>query len=135
MNWRQDEMSKFFLTPAGRMTWLELEKQSDDDCVVAPANSSLYAGHSVRNARVGIVKSGNQGPQDAVMNCLTVAIQSERLCKNEHLCIDCSGTIFKAPDDFSHAPSLRFYDGRLRFDADHIGFVSCYFGSSSVRLR
>ncbi len=70
------------LTAAGRKAWQELEAQSDDDFIVAPADAgSLYGGYSYRHARLSVLKSGDQMPQDCIMTGTSVMLQPDLLSK------------------------------------------------------
>lgn len=120
-NWRKGELTadRTRLTPANRKAWQILEKQSEDDFVIAPYGGdtgSLYAGYSVRRVRIRIVLSGNQFGQDAVMVVQSTAVKPDRFTKHEDLSIDCSGTEFSdAGDQFSCSPFLFWLDGELHF--------------------
>lgn len=124
------------LTPAGRKTWQMLEKMSDDDFVIAPAEAntgSVYAGHSVRRSRVRIVLTGNRFPQDCVMGGSTLVIQPERVTKFKHLGIDCPGTKYAigAGGGLRFSVSFSWHDGGLHFDYCWADFALQDFGSAS----
>ena len=138
-NWREGALTlkHIVLTPAGRITWQDLEDQNDDDFVTAPGNSGfLFAGYSQRLARMRIGLADNQLPQDCIMTGGTLAIQPERLCKNEHLRLDCPGNAY-SPDaggKFDTCLSWYFDSGvrQLAFDCDHAYAANQKFGSAVV---
>ena len=119
-NWREGELTvnHIRLTPAGRRTWQMLEKMSDDDFVIASANTgSLCGGYSVRRSRLNIVLADNRFPQDCVMVGNTLIIQPDRLTKFEHLGIDCPGTKYSpgAGGGFSVSVCFDWVGGVLHF--------------------
>jgi len=126
------------LTFAGRKAWQRLEQATNDDFTIAPANSgSLYAGHSVRHSRIKMTLSEdsfckNYFPQDCIMVALTIAVQPDRLTKNEHLSIDCPGTCHASDSrKFSLCPFFYWDDGVLQFDNRSADNAHQEFGSAS----
>ena len=63
-------------------------------------------------------------------------IHPERLVRWEQLHMDLPGDEFVPGADgvFSSAPFLRFYDGRVRFNADHVSYPDQFYGSVSAFL-
>jgi len=137
-NWREGQLTTDYLrlTPAGRKVWQRLERESEDDFVIASygaATGSVYSGYSVRRSRIEIVLAGDQFPQECVMVGGTIATQPDRLTKFEHLYIDCPGTKYVTGAGGRFSYSLCFYwgDGGLRFDGGWAGVAVLGFGSAS----
>lgn len=140
-NWRAGNLTAnhIVLTPASRATWQGLESASDDDFVMAPANTgSLQAGYSHRKARLAITASGNKMPQDCIMTGGTLAIQPDRLCKGEHLRIDNPGNAYSpgGGGKFLFCVHWYFHAGArgLVFGSDSAVYAVQFFGSA-VLLR
>lgn len=135
-NWREGVLTAqhITLTPAGRQTWQELESQSDDDFVIAPAVSgALYAGYSQHKARLAITAPGDRMPQDCIMTGGTLAVQPDRLCEAEHLRPDNPGNAYSpgaGGGDWRcvywhfHADARRLAFGRGNAGRAHRGFGS-----------
>ncbi len=140
-NWLEGKLTSehIVLTPAGRKTWQELESQSEDDFVIASADSGgLHAGYSQRKARIAITASGKQMPQDCIMTGSTLAIQPDRLCQAEHLRIDHPGNAYSpaAGGRFLCCVCWEFSTDDRKLGFDFVSAVSAYqsFGSA-VLLR
>ncbi len=142
-NWRKGALSAqhIVLTPAGRKTWQLLEAQTDDDFCFSPVGAisgGSYAGFSQRFARLQILSSEDQVPQDCIMTGSTLAIQPDRLCKGEHLRIDNPGNVYSPDADgkFWHCVYWSFVAGfrELAFGrADADGALQSF--GSAVLLR
>lgn len=138
-NWREGKLTAkhIRLTPAGRISWQRLEETTNDDFVIAPANSgSSYAGYSARRSRIKILLSGNQFPQDCIMVGATLLCQPERLTKFEHLGIDCPANPYSpgAAGEFSYSLCFNWRDDVIHFDNYWAVIAYQYFGSASGLL-
>ena len=113
-----------------------LGKKQNGDFLLIPAQFGLtHRGRSTRRVCEIISNSPQFGLGSFVIGCMLLS-HPERLVQWEQLHIDCPGDEYSpgADDDFSRAPSFRFYGSEVRFDAFRVGHAYESYGSASAFL-
>ena len=138
-NYRATEMTAQHLQQVERTVQFlrKIERQQKGDILIAPWQfGKRHAGRSTRRAHEVIESSQIEFGASSFMTGSVLYTHPKRLQAWENLFADCPGDKFR-PDGvggFVHAPYLRFYDGKVRFDASPVGYAYEYFGSASACL-
>ncbi len=136
-NYRKGEVDEQHLRRSARSQeyWDKLiEAQGNPDILIIAAQFGIrHRGRSVRRARVIMEDTPGEVGLGSFAVGIMVLMHPERLKNCDDLWIDLAGDEWSpdADGDFSGATFFHFYDGRVRFDARHVGNAYDYYGSAS----
>jgi hypothetical protein len=139
VNYRKGQLSgKYVRLLAETREYLEkLEEATPGDYLVIPMQSGkLWAGYSVRNARIDI-ENADQWALPAWVVGHHLLTHPKRLPAEGYLNIDCPGDEYSPDADgqFASARCFTFWGGRLRFGSCWASSVDANYGSASGSRR
>lgn len=134
-NYREGRLGPEYLRQTELTARLEalIKVSQPGDLLIVPSQAGLrWRGKSVRRGRV--LYAENEFGLGSVAECARALTHPERYGRWEQLHTDLGGDDCSplADDPFDRAPSLRFGDGKLKFDVFWVGFAHENYGPASA---